>query len=233
MQIFGATSNQVQERQFNVFVGISIGNKRLTPDMAKDYTEWAMQHSSGTPTILIADKIASVNYQVLHGFDEHQAAEKARNKGVNFEQMFKRAIKRLALDEAEATEPKIIKWDDITNERYEHLYEVLVKEFESNADFKRDVLFFVHEYLKHSNNSKPLNDDDLDKLADYILAELPALLEGIQVGGVVYDLLFYPTYRESGMSQFVVDLQDGKYQRLADELALERRNVMMESYIEN
>ena len=46
----------------------------------------------------------------------------------------------------------------------------------------------------------------IDKLARYIIGELPTLLEGVKIEGKQYKLCIYPTYFASGMGQFVMDI---------------------------
>ena len=48
----------------------------------------------------------------------------------------------------------------------------------------------------------------IDKLASYILGELPTLIQGVTLDKVHYGLCMYPTYFDSGMSQFVMDMHN-------------------------
>jgi hypothetical protein len=67
-------------------------------------------------------------------------------------------------------------------------------------------------------------------LADYIISELPTLLGGIFWNNKLYNLILYPTYVDSGMSQFVIDIRNGKYFD-ASKLLLRQICVLVEDYL--
>ena len=232
IKLLGTTREEVELRKFNIFIGISLGNKLLTKELAKTYIEWAVKRTKENTVVLIADEIDTVNWTVFNNLDEKSAIEKVSNKARGLADMFSRAIKILARENDPAIENRVevIRWKDIKTDRLNKLLAILENEFETNLDFRNKILSFVKKYC--GLRKKSVVETDQVKLAGYILAELPTLLEGIEFNGVKYDMIFYPTYVDSGMSQFVLDIQNGIYPDLLSKLQLSVKCVMAESYLE-
>lgn len=232
IKFFGTTREEVELRKFNIFVGISLGNKLLTKELAKAYVDWALKRTKENIVVLIADEIDAVNWKIFNNLDEKTATEKVSNKAQGLDDMFSRAIKILSRENDLAIENrvKVIRWKDIKTDRFNKLLTILESEFETNIDFRDKILSFVKKYCEL--RKKSVDGTEQVKLAGYILAELPTLLEGIEVSDVRYDMIFYPTYVDSGISQFVLDIQNGTYPDLFSKLQLSVKCVMAESYLE-
>lgn len=233
IKFFGTTKQDIELKKFNIFVGISLGNKLLTKELAKAYIEWALERTKESVTIFIADEIDAVNWMVFNDFDAVSAIEKVSNKAQGLEDMFSRAIKIIAREKADDSienRVQIMRWKDIKGERFNAQLSVLEGYFHTNGQFRERVLSFVKKYCQL--RKKIVGDAEQVKLAGYILAELPPLLEGIEFNGVQYRMILYPTYVDSGMSTFVLDIQNGLYPDLLPKLQLAAKCVMAESYLE-
>jgi tRNA-dependent cyclodipeptide synthase len=236
MKYFNVTQEEIEKKLFNIFVGISLGNKFLTPQLAKKYVKWAHYYTKDNALILIADKIDVVNWMVFNKLNLKEAEKKVRNKAWGIKGLFDKAIRTLAREENDPTyitKVYIVFWEDVTNnEGYRHLKEILTQEYKENKDFRNQVLYFVNKYIER-RGLKPseISNEDKDKLADYILSELPTLIGGIFWNNTLYNLCLYPTYIESGMSQFVLDIRGGKYFE-ASKLLLRQICVLVEDYLE-
>lgn len=216
---------------FNIFVGISLGNKLLTPEHAEKYVKYAHHNTKDDAVILIADRIDAINWQIFNDFSKEEALEKVKNKAYNISGMFDKAKRKLANKEDDPgyiAEVHNIFWEDIINPGYEDLYEKLVEKFEANKEFREKVMYFVDKYIELREES--VSDDDRRRLADYILAELPTLLGGIYWNEKLYNMILYPTYVDSGMSEFVLDIRGGEYFDASD-LELRQICVLAEDYL--
>jgi len=232
MKYFHVTQEEIDKKLFNIFVGISLGNKLLTPELAEKYVKWAHANTKDNAVILIADDIDTINWEVFRGLSREEAEEKVRQKGYGAKGMFDKAIRTLAREENDPTyitKTHIIFWSDIRNEGYDHLKEILAEEYKTNEAFKEQVLYFVDKYI--SLRDTEVSEGDKDRLADYIISELPTLLGGIYWNDTLYNLILYPTYVDSGMSQFVLDIRGGKYFD-ASKLQLRQLCVLVEDYLE-
>jgi tRNA-dependent cyclodipeptide synthase len=236
MKYFNVTQEEIEKKLFNIFVGISLGNKFLTLQLAKKHVKWAHYYTKDNALILIADKIDVVNWMVFNKLNLKEAEKKVRNKAWGIKGLFDKAIRTLAREENDPTyitKVYIVFWEDVTNnEGYKHLKEILTQEYKENKDFRNQVLYFVNKYIER-RGLKPseISNKDKDKLADYILSELPTLIGGILWNNTLYNLCLYPTYIESGMSQFVLDIRSGKYFD-ASKLLLRQICVLVEDYLE-
>lgn len=232
MQYFHVTPEEINKKLFNIFIGISLGNKLLTPELAKKYVKWAHENTKDNVVILIADDIDIVNWMVFRGLTRQESEVKVRQKGYGIKGLFDKAIRELAREENDPTyiaKVHIIFWSDIHNHGYNHLKEILSEEYEDNQEFREKVLYFVDKYIELRN--KEISDKEKDKLADYIVSELPTLLGGIYWNETLYNLVLYPTYVDSGMSQFVLDIRGGKFFN-DSRLQLRQLCVLVEDYLE-
>lgn len=232
MKYYNVTQEEIDKKLFNIFVGISLGNKLLTSELAKHYVKWAHSHTKDDALILIADEIDIVNWQVFRDMNEKEAREKVRQKAYGIAGMFDKAKRDLYKEENDPsyiTKVHTIFWDDIKNEGFEHLKKILTKEYKTNEPFREQVLFFVQKYIELRDAD--VSKKEMDTLASYILNELPTLLGGIFWNKTLYNLILYPTYVESGMSQFVLDIRGGKYFN-ASKLQLRQLCVLVEDFLE-
>jgi len=232
MQYFNVTKEEIDKKLFNIFVGISLGNKLLTPDLAKKYVKWAHEHTKDDALILIADDIDVINWQIFRGLDEKEAKEKVKQKAYGVAGMFEKAKRTLYKennDPSYITKVHTIFWEDVQNPGYKHLKEILADEYKANEKFREQVLYFVNKYIEL--REAKVSNADKDKLAEYIIDELPTLLGGIFWNDTLYNLVLYPTYADTGMSQFVLDIRGGKYFD-ASKLLLRQLCVLVEDYLE-
>lgn len=231
MQYYNVTQEEIDKKLFNIFIGISLGNKLLTPELVKKYVKWAYKHTKDDALVLLADDIDAINWQVFRGMSEEEAMKKVKQKAYNFAGMFdkaKRALYKEKNDPGYITKVHTIYWGDIKNEGYQHLKEIFTKEYKTNEKFREQILFFVDKYIEL--REARISDEDKEKLADYVISELPTLLGGIFWNNSLYNLILYPTYVESGMSQLVLDIREGKYFDAA-KLKLRQLCVLVEDYI--
>jgi len=231
MQYFNVTQEEIDKKIFNIFVGISVGNKLLTPELAKRYVEWVHKHTKDNALILIADELDAINWQVFRGFNEKNALVKAREKGYQIAGMFDKAKRTLARetdDPSYITNVHTLFWEDIKNPGFEHVCEILTEQYNTNDKFKEAVLYFVDKYIELRQIE--VIDTDKNKLASYIISELPTLLGGLLWNNTLYNLILYPTYITSGMSKFVLDIRGGKYFDFSI-IPMRQIAVMVEDYI--
>ena len=231
IKLFGLTEKELKEKTFNIFVGISLGNKHISVSVAREYLKFAIKHSKREVLVLIADKIDSVNWEVFRGFSAEDADKKVINKGNGLAEMFKNVLNKEAVKSGEdiLNRVRIVKWEDIKDDVFINNREAVSEEYKNNENFRRRILYFVEEYAKIRNRT--LNSREKDKLAGYIISELPTLINGVKYGGISYELIFYPSYVSSGMSEFVLDIQRGEYPELSEKMIMNGMGKMVECYI--
>lgn len=232
MKLYNVTQEEIDKKLFNIFVGISLGNKLLTPELAKKYVQWAHKYTKDDTLILIADEIDIVNWQVFRDMTKKESAEKVQQKAYGVAGMFEKAKRILYKEENDPsyiTKVHTIFWEDIKNPGYDLLRGILEEQYKNNKEFREQVLYFVNKYIELRDTE--VSDKDKEKLSSYIISELPTLLGGILWNNTLYNLILYPTYVDSGMSQFVLDIRAGKYFE-SDKLQLRQICVLAEDYLE-
>jgi len=230
-KIFNATKKEVEEQKYNVFIGISLGVlKPLTKEIAKEYIKWALKNTKNKVAILIADEIAKFNYKIFSSYSEGKSERRAIKEGDEYTDFFRQIIKEFSKDEQEKIH--ILRWKDIWNGRKEKIRQILEEEYKFNKEFKDKIQFFIKKYS--DKRGKKLDEEKLNYLSQYILYELPTLLDGIEYDKEKYRLLLYPTFESSGMSEVVTKIEQGKiFPKLKKKLNLAEKTIMVETYLEH
>ena len=103
MRSFGTNFDEVYKKKFNIFIGISISNKKITPEMAYNYLKWAVRNTKEKVAVIIADELNIVNYKILDNYSKGKAEKRSKRVGDEFEAMFKTAIEKLPTVKSSST----------------------------------------------------------------------------------------------------------------------------------
>lgn len=226
---FNAQKKEVEERKYNIFIGISLGVlKPLTKELAKEYISWALKNTKNKVVILIADEIAKFNYRIFSKYSEGKSLRSALKEGDKYEDFFQKIKEEFSKQEQKKI--LILKWKDIWDNQREKIRAKLEEKFQSNREFREIIISFVEKYAE--KKGKKLDKEKFDYLSQYILAELPTLLDGIEYDKEKYRLLLYPTFAHSGMSDFVTNVEEGKiFPELKKELNLDKSVAIVEFHL--
>lgn len=232
-RIFGSSLDEISKKKFNIFIGVSVNNKKLTKDLARTYLRWALYNTKDKVAIVIADELDIVNREVFDKYSKGKARKRALKDGDKFESLFKKIISEFSKKDREKI--NIYRWNRIVeNQHFLDIKKFLRKQYKCDIEFRFAISFFVKKYIRKKGRLKILEDKKkLDKLAEYMFGELPTLLEGIQIGGTHYDLCLYPTYFASGMSQFITDIWEEEL-NVSKKLKrkLKHKAVLVESWLD-
>jgi len=162
-----ATLEEIKAKKFNIYLGISLGNKWFTKEHIKEYLIWALKYSKEKVGVLVADTLHSVNYEVRNNLLPEKARIKAIKQGDKICKMIEELVKEFPKKEQEKI--IIIRWDEIvntkTNEKSKKIFD---KKFKEDPKFKEEVLNIIREYTSHDKEKK-FSDNEIEKLATYIL----------------------------------------------------------------
>lgn len=229
IKIFNANKKEIEDKKYNVFIGISMGIKPMNKELAKKYINWALKHTRNKVIILIADTIAKINYEVFSGYNKSKSHKRALKEGEIHIKFFKEILSEFSKEKRDKI--KILRWDDIFSNRLKNMSNILEKEFARNKGFKKKILYFVEEYSKR--RGKKLSANKLNYLAKYMFFELPTMFEGIEFNNTKYELLFYPTFVDGGMSKMILGIRNNKiFPELKDKLNLVGKTVLVEAYVD-
>ena len=198
----GATLNEVKSKNFNIYLGISLGNKWFTKEHMKENLFWALKYTKSRVGLLVADTLHAINYEVRNDMSHENALRKAIINGDKIISILKEIIVELPKNKQNIID--IIRWGDVKNDEFnKEFIPILYSEFENNPEFRKCILNLVGSFTEKTREK--LNEDKLKKLARYILDELPELLHGFTYKGTYYNCYTYPY--DSQLTQFVEKIQ--------------------------
>ena len=199
---FNASKDEIVDKKLNILLGVSLGNKYFTKENLKDYILWSVENTKEKIAILIPDKIHSINYEIKNKYSKQRASQVSYRKGQEIEKIIREIISEFPKNIQDKI--FVVHWEDIEDLRYQIQKTQILEEFENNVEFKREVIDIVRE----NTNGKALELHDLEKLALYVLNELPMLISGINYQGNHFGLLPYPGL--SKIDYLVFDLQENR-----------------------
>jgi len=227
LKIFNSTEEEIEKKKYNIFIGISMGVKPLDKKIAREYIAWALSNTKEKVVILIADDVAKFNYRVFSSYSENKSLKRARREGDEYHKLFKEVLSEMG----QKNKVVLLHWKEIFSDKLNSLTKTLKNEFDKNADFQEEILKFVKHYSKR--RKRDLSDEKLKYLANYMLFELPTILNGIEYEGTKYNLLFYPTFKESAMGKFVSEIRNSRiFPKLREKLKLEKSMAIVECFID-
>ncbi len=218
---------EIHSKKFNIFIGISFGNRYFTKENIKKYILWSLENTKDDVLVLIADKIHTLNYEVINGYNPERALQVALRKGSEIEGTVKKIVRGLPQEKQHLI--KICKWEDARKSKYyKDKVKIVLNEFKKNSRFHDFIIKIVQDNL--GDKAKNLEKEKLGKLVLYVLDELPILLNGVDFEGRIYDLHAYPGL--SCLDNLLMGLQENKmFGVLAQKLELKHKIAVIEAYV--
>lgn len=228
VKYLNTNEEEVKLKRYNIFIGISLGNKYFSKEHIRKYIFWALENTKESVLVLIADKIHSINYEVLNGYKQERAIQVALRLGLEVEESIKKIVRSLPKEKRNLV--KICKWEDAINSSYYiEKIKIFLKEYNENKEFRDFIIKIVQENL--GEKAKNLEKEKLEKLALYILDELPILLNGVEFEDKVYNLHPYPGL--SCLDDLLIGLQEGRmFNNLAKKLEIKNKIAIIEAYVD-
>jgi len=222
-EILNGTINEIEERQYNIFIGISLGNKYFTKEHIKSYLKWALDHTKDKVALIIADKIQAINYEVRNGYSKERAMKVSLKLGNRIKEEVQQIIS--SFPKKDQNRIVVLHWEEIETKKHLEQVSILFKEFNSNKEFYNEIINIVKE------NIKSLNESEYEKLAHYVLNELPTFINGCYFNNELYNLIIYPGL--GGIDYLSIGLQTKtKYRELSERLEIKNKVIIIEGYAE-
>lgn len=237
-RVLGASKSDVLAKKYNIWIGTSLGNKYFTQEHIKAYILWALEYTREDVLIVIPDRIHAINLEVLDGYTKLRAFRVAMRKANEKEIEINHILNDLS--PTERSRVHVARWNEVTGSKY-HAYrtEIIFDAFAQKGAFYDFILSIVKANYKNSPHT--LTQARLEKLATYVLYEIPLFLNGVKhgvyraatpaKGGKKYDLITYP-----GLNAFdtlLIGLQEGTlFPELAQKLKITEKIVIVEGYVD-
>lgn len=201
----GGSKEELENGNYNIGVGISLGNKWFTAGNILSLTKWALQYTKEYVVIYVADTIHAINIEVRNGKKYEKALEISRQKGNNILQEVKDEINN-SFSSDEIIKIKYANWEGVTDEKYKAKVDYLYNLFLTDKKFRQEVVGIVRNGA--SKEERIFSEEQLERLAHYILEELPEVLNRVKIGKLSYDACVYPFDGE--LTKFVEQIQKAK-----------------------
>ena len=202
---FNTTKKEIKSRKFNIFIGISLGNKWFTKENLQEYLNWALEHTKDKVLFLIADKIHSINYDVRNKkYSQKENLQRALRNGKQIKGSLKNLLSEFS--EKDRNKIKILRWKNYkeSDDFYKRYTPKVYEEFETNPKFKKQILNLVKKMIQ----DRKFSEEDYLNFSKYLLKEFVASYSGIKYELNYYGMHIYP--QESILHEFLEKLQQGK-----------------------
>jgi len=217
-KIFNTTKKEIESKKFNIFIGISLGNKWFTKKNLRGYLNWALEHTKNKVLFLIADKIHAINYCVRNKKHSQESnLKKALKEGRKVKKIILKLIAELPKERQNKI--KILRWEEYKKyDKFSKKYtSILYNGFEKNAKFQKEILKIIKDSIKDKNFS----DEEYLKLSEYFLEEFTAIYSGIKDELNYYGMYIYP--QDTLISSFVENIQQAQiFKKLNKKLPKEK-----------
>lgn len=223
-KIRGGDKEPLENREYNICVGISLGNKWFTPENIVGQIEWSLRYSKKFVVVCPADDIHTINIQVRSRKSKTKAQEHARKMS----ELLMAAVRAEAdCKFTEEEKQKIIyaTWSDVADEKYMEKVNYLYGLYQTNPEFKLALQKIVKDGV--SKEERVFSEEDVDLLATYLIEELPELISRVPFKGYVCDAYTYSF--DVPLAEFVERIQKGEiFQEISQNIMDTEPKVFLE-----
>lgn len=222
--LINTTEVEINNRQWNPYLGISINNKAFTLEYITEFMDWATDRSKDCAAVLVVDIIQRINNEVFNRSKPMAAIEKALKKGDEILQICTKAYSTLPTDKKDRI--KIIEWPDVMQDKtFRYNSNILKSAFEQNKRFKEVLISITKRNL--GEITARLDEQQIESLSQYLLNELPEIFAGFHHEGVHFNLNVYP----GKISSIYTELFEQEYfKTIYDQLCITGKIAMVEAY---
>lgn len=187
----GISKQDIANKKYNIWVGISLGNKSFTPEAICQYVKWGLQNTGGKVIVLLVDTIHRSNYKILSSKSGGEAERLVQKKATLLKKNLEEEFVKQGI-----TGVPVLGWDDVVNtEEYQHNLKEVKDEFKYNKDFRDDILGLVKQARKDKiDKIKSLNDEEINELVSYPLSELALFVNPIRYRDTSFQVSPYPVH---------------------------------------
>ncbi len=210
MQIYkirGGTIEDLEAKKYNIGVGISLGNKWFTVENIIELIRWSLLYTREDVIVYVADSIHAINIEVRKRFKYEKALAIADQMGTDLLDQVKQEVeKTFSLEEI--SKIKYVKWNVIENDAYKAKVKYLYNLYETSNDFKSQLQSIVRIGISKETSPRTFSESEIQRLAMYIIEELPEQTTRVTMGEFACDAFAYPYDGE--IPKLVEEIQKGK-----------------------
>lgn len=179
----------MESKEYNIGIGVSLGNKWFTVENIVELAKWALPYTRERVIVYVADSIHAINVEVRNHTSFENARKKVIKAGKELLEKIRESLEE-ELSQGDAARVAYLQWDAIETEEYKRKVMILKAIYEEKADFRKAITDIVRNFT--SKETKSFTESDIARLGDYIIAELPEILNRVPMGGFSCDAYAYP-----------------------------------------
>lgn len=207
MQLYkvrGGDEKDLYAKQYNIGVGISLGNKWFSAENIVSLTEWALEYTKDFVVVYVADSIHAINIEVRNRKSPQKALEVAMKMGdAILEEV--RLLAETRLSAEQLSKIRYEKWDGLITPAFQQKLNWLNIKYQTDENFRTEIIKLVDGFT--SSENRVFDEHDKIKLGSYVVAEFPEILTRAPINGLSFDAYAYPF--DGKLVEFVENIQRG------------------------
>lgn len=188
-KIRGGSKEALESKQYNIGIGISLGNKWFSIDNIVALTKWALPYTREKVIIYVADSIHAINVEVRNRVSFESALIKVERLGSDILHQTRLALEN-QLSTEELSKITYCKWSELADSNYKEKVDYLNRLYENRSDFQEAITSIVKGFTQ--KESRQFSDTDILRLGQYIIEELPEIINRVPMNGIECDAFVYP-----------------------------------------
>lgn len=194
MQLYkarGGTKEALEAKEYNLGVGISLGNKWFTVPNIIELIRFSLAYTRRDVIVYVADSIHAINLEVRKRIKYEKALKIAENMGKDLLRLVEKEVKN-TFSPSEIEKVHYVNWNEIASDLYKRKVDYLYNLYNTNPDFKNYLQDIVKGYLSKETSPRTFAEEEVNRLAMYIIEELPEQMCRIPLGKYECDAFVYP-----------------------------------------
>ena len=224
----GSSKQEVEAKKFDIWFGVSLGNKYFTKENIKKYLVWCLENTKSELLCIISDRLYAIKLEALDDYSKQRAFRVAYRLGDEKEKELFEIIKEFPKEKRDLI--KIARFKEILSTKYyEYRFEILHESYNEDEKFR----FFVDKITKEAYSKGPhtLTEKRIKKLAEYVLREIPIYLNGAYYDGKYYQATIYPGL--GLIDELIIGLHTGKlFPEISKKLKIHNQIAILEGYVD-
>ena len=188
-KIRGGNKEDLENKKYTIGIGISLGNKWFSVENIIGLVNWSLQYSKDKIIVYVADSIHAINLEVRNKISYEKALEKTNKQGDEILNAVKSKVEN-ELSEEDKGRIIYVKWEEIRDEKYQNKVEYLKSLYNEETDFQSFIHSFVKNFL--SKEERNFSAEEIHRLGEYIIEELPEVINRVAMKGIICDAYTYP-----------------------------------------
>ncbi len=204
-RIRAGTKEELESKAYNIGVGISLGNRWFSRDNIIEMVKWSLEYTREIVIVYVADSIHAINEEVRGRMSPQRAMVRSLRKGTEILKDVKESIDQ-SFSKKDKERIVYVTWNEIIDAKYEQKMAWLIRLFYESPEFADQLKSIVRNGV--SKDQRQFDEGDIEKLAMYIVHELPEVLVRVHMKGYECDAYVYPFDGE--LTEFVEKIQRGE-----------------------